>query len=876
MIGKTILHYKIIEKLGAGGMGVVYKAEDTKLDRVVAIKFLPPHIAANKDERQRFKIEAKAAAALNHSNIGHIYAIEETENEMFIVMEYIDGKELKDLVGAYSITPLPVDDVLNYTVQIAEGLRTAHNKGIVHRDIKSANIMLTNEGQIKIMDFGLAKVRGGVQVTKVGTTLGTAAYMSPEQTRGEEVDQRSDIWSMGVVLFEMLTGKLPFAGEYEQAVTYSILNENPDLSAIPNELQPILRKALAKDPANRYHQIDELLTDLRILKGETSSQTTSSRIVTPVEKNKPISKRNIFFAAAAVAIILIISFYFIFFNRSSTESTSSQRKMMVVLPFQNLGPAEQEYFADGITGEITSRLSGISGLGVIARSSAMQYKNTSKTLREIGEELGVDYVLEGTIQWEETADGSRRVRINPELIKIADETQVWSQPYEEDFSSVFKLQSDIATKVADAMDVTLVQSEKKSLQSKLTNNSEAYDYYLRGMDYISDTYDQNKYSIAEQLFQKAVELDPNFAAAFAALANYNLDMYWFHFDHTKARIEKAKENVDRAMQLDPTLSVVHEAMGWYHYHGKLDYEPALREFKEAIKLQPNNTFAYIGIASVLRRQGEMDQAVEYFKKAAEIDPRTPTTPQNIAETYVLLRDYDQAEVYADRSISLAPDNYSVYPTKMDLYVLKDGNIVKARQTIEEAFEKKMELQSPVFNHRLSKVEIFEGKYEKALQDISGAGPLDDQFQYIPEELVTARIYGLLNNYEMEQKYYDAARKILEAKIQEQPEDSRFHTSLGIAYAGLGRKEDALREGEKGVELLPMSKEAWRGSFRVWDLAKIYTMVGDHDAAIDLLEKLLANPSEISAALLKIDPTWDPLRKNPKFQQLIQKYSGGNI
>jgi serine/threonine protein kinase/Tfp pilus assembly protein PilF len=872
MIGKTILHYKILEQVGQGGMGVVYKAEDTKLERMVAIKFLPPHIAANKEERQRFKIEAKAAAALSHPSIAHIYAIEESDNQMFIVMEYIEGKELKDIIKSEIPNP---KSAIDYAIQIAEGLKTAHNKGIVHRDIKSANIMLTDEGQIKIMDFGLAKVRGGVQVTKVGTTLGTAAYMSPEQTRGEEVDQRSDIWSLGVVLFEMLTGKLPFAGEYEQAVTYSILNEIPDLSIIPTEMQSILQKALAKEANKRYQKTEELLADLKNLKGETSSQSTSSRIVTPAEQKKSISKRNLILAAAGVGFVLIILFYFTFLNRAITEEASSQRKMLVILPFQNLGPAEQEYFADGITGEITSRLSGISGLGVIARSSAMQYKNTTKSLHEISEELSVAYVLEGTIQWEENADGSRRVRVNPELIKIADETQVWSQPYEEDFSSVFKLQSDIATKVADALDITLLQTEKKSLGEELTKNSEAYDYYLRGLDYLSDTYDQNKYSIAEQLFQKAVELDPNFAAAFAALANYNLDMYWFHFDHTEERVKQAKEFVDKAMRLDPNLSVVHEAMGWYHYHGKLNYEPALKEFKDAIKIQPNSAQAYVGIASVLRRQGKMEQAAEYFIKASEIDPRNPTIPQNIAETYVLLRKYDQADVFTDRSIALAPDNYSVYQTKIDLYVLKNGNIIKARQTIEEAFEKKMELQSPLFNHRLSKVEILEGEYTKALQDISGAGSFDDQFQFVPEELATAQIYRLLNNHEMEQKYYNAARKILEGKIKIQPEDSRFHTSLGIAYAGLGQKEDAVREGKKGVELLPMSKEAWRGSFRVRDMAEIYTMVGEQDAAINLLEKLLSNPSEVSVALLKIDPTWDPLRDNPKFQQLLQKYSGAN-
>ena len=895
MIGKNILHYNIIEKLGAGGMGVVYKAQDTKLDRVVAIKFLPPHIAANDNERQRFKIEAKAAASLNHSSIAHIYAIEETDNEMFIVMEYIDGKELKDIIkipplgkGGTAKSPfeegarmagdvLPIDDILNYATQIAEGLKTAHNKGIVHRDIKSANIMLTNEGQIKIMDFGLAKVRGGIQVTKVGTTLGTAAYMSPEQTRGEEVDYRSDIWSLGVVLFEMLTGKFPFAGEYEQAVTYSILNENPDLSAIPNELQPILQKALAKDPANRYQEIEQLLADLKILKGETSSQSTSSRIATPVEQRKSPSKRNLIFAAAGAILILVIAFYFLFFNRSVIEKTSSQRKMLVVLPFQNLGPAEQNYFADGITGEITSRLSGISGLGVIARSSAMQYKNTTKSLHEIGEELSVEYVLEGTIQWEERPDGSKRVRVNPELIKIDDETQVWSQPYEENFSSVFKLQSDIAATVAEALNLKLIKSEQKSLRSNITNNSEAYDTYLRAKYYSQDITSEKNSRIAEELLEKAIKLDGSFAAAYAVLSTVQSNMYWSYFEHTEENLEKSKANAKKALLINPDLAEAHSAMGDYYYHGILDYDSALEEYNRAILLNPNHVEAYNGIAFVRRRQGKMRETIEYLEKTYELDPKDYTTVFSIGETYTLLREYEKSIPYCDKASLLAPEAIPPYNLKAHTYLLAKGNRKEARSVILNARERKIGLDSYLFSATLYYCDILDRKFDAALNEIKGVTEIDGQFYYKSEDLFLAEVYGFMNNRTLVEKHYKAAIKSLNEKIKAHPGDSRLYTSLGIAYAGLGEKENALREGKKGYELLPMTREAWRGSYRLLDLAKIYAMTGEPDLAVEALDKLLASPTDvISVALLKIDPTWDPLRENPKFQHLIQKYSGEGV
>jgi len=871
MIGKTISHYKIVEKLGQGGMGVVYRAHDTKLKRDVAIKFLPGRIAANQEERERFKIEAQAAAALNHPNIATIYAIEEVEDELFIAMEYIEGQELKGIIGTHRNMPLPFEEVISYTKQIAEGLQAAHKKGIVHRDIKSSNIMITREGKVKIMDFGLAKVRGGALMTKVGTTLGTAAYMSPEQTRGEEVDQRADIWSLGVIFYEMITNQLPFGGDYEQAVVYSILNETPEpLSAkredLPEMFSAICNKLLSKKPADRYQYVDEFLADLI---PEMSKGSIQPIISVKETRDKTSATKGKLIVGISALIILVVFVIYIFIFKGNETGELTYREKIVVLPFENLGSADEEYFAAGITEEINSKLSEIKGLAVIGRTSANQYKGTNKSVEQIGNELGVNYILEGTVRWEKQPGEESRVRVTPRLIKVADGVQIWTKPYDAILESVFAVQSDIASRVATTLNVTLAGTEQKSISQKPTENVEAYDYYLRGMDYVFRAKSAANHYIAEQMFLRAIELDPKFALAYVELAITNLGLYWFHWDRSDERLANAKGYIEKAAAINPDLPDVYRAWADYYYHGFLEYDKALAALEKGLKLKPEDwdMLSYVGF--VKRRQGEFMEAIRYFKETLVLDPLAPQMNEYLGETYLLLRNYGEAEKYFDREIEITPDWGFPHEFKARIYVLRDGDLEKAYQSLNSSLNI-VSQEEDVVVALLVEVQIMRQKYDEALQIVLNypAEIYEDQFRFILKDHFLARIYALQNNQVLKKAHYESARKILEAKLEELPDDARSHSALGLVYAGLGNKEEAIKAGLTAVEILSIEKEAWRGFFRELDLARIYAMVGEGELAVDKLEYLLSVPGELSVKYLKLDPVWRPLHKNERFKRLL--------
>ena len=440
-------HYRIIEKIGAGGMGEVYLAEDTKLDRKVALKFLPLHLCQDSDCRARFTREAQASAKLDHPNIVSVFEVGEFQGRPFFSMQHVEGQTLKEVLSGKALL---IDRILEIGIQVCEGLQAAHEKGITHRDIKPSNILIDSHGRARIVDFGLASVMGTDHLTKTGSTLGTIGYMSPEQVRGDKVDHRTDLFSFGVVLYEMITGHAPFKADSEAATLHAITNDKPEMLArfrreVPVTLQTMIDKALDKNVATRYQHADELSADLRRLTPAGVKQQTPRRDLW-----------NRYVVTSAVALLLAIVGYWgvTKFLTKDGQKPEFTRKMLAVLPFENLGSPEDEYFADGITDEITGKLATIRELGVISRTSTMQYKKTTKNLRQIAKELGVDYVLEGSIRWDKGGDTSR-VRVLPQLIRVSDDTHLWAETYQRPLTDIFALQADIATRIAEAMNLTL-------------------------------------------------------------------------------------------------------------------------------------------------------------------------------------------------------------------------------------------------------------------------------------------------------------------------------------------------------------------------------------------------------------------------------------
>ena len=877
MIGTNISHYKILEKLGEGGMGVVYKARDTKLDREVALKFLPHNVSSSDVDRARFLQEAKAAAILNHPNVCTIYDIQQSDDQQFIVMEYVEGLTIKQ---KFTRSPLRINDAVGYAIQIGEALEEAHAKGIVHRDIKSENIMINAKDQIKVMDFGLAKLRGSVKLTKSSSTTGTLAYMAPEQIQGADPDARSDIFSFGVVLYEMLAGQTPFRGEHEAAMMYSIVNEEPQpiqkfRDDISPEMMHVLNRALEKIPEERYQTVKEMTIDLRRLRRDTT------RVVRTLESgtdrgtsSHALPKKARSYAvklSLGLGLTLAVAFFYVLRNGLAPEPTGKAGpKMIVVLPFENLGPGEKDYFVDGMTDEVTSRLSGLSGLGVIARSSAIQYKKTTKSFKQIAEELGVQYVLQGTVRWEDI-DGETHVRINPSLIKVEDGTQTWSQSIESVLSGAFKLQADIATRVASALDLVLVKSEQQTLQTTLTDSPQAYDYYMQAIVY-SRSESESDMRIGVQLLERATEIDPAFAAAYAKLSYIHSNIYWYYYDRSEASVKQSQAAAEKAVQLAPQLSESHEAMGWYYYHCLLDYTHALEQFDIALELRPSNSDVNYGTAAVLRRKGDMKRSAEFFKKAVTGNPRSSDIIRQLGETLALMRDYEGAEKQYDRAISLAPDDREAYLNKVENVLLWNGDLRAATRFIEQAHRYgKVGIDSErpyFFSYIVASIANDYTEAESALNEMDRSKGFSDQFQYYPVHLLRAQLEEQRGNQDLSLIYYDSARVLLEMEIKTRPQDERVHSALGLTYAGLGRAEDAINAGQRAVELLPVEKEAWRGAYRLIDLAVIYARIGEDKKAIDLIEHLLEIPCPLSVELLKIDHDWDRLRNNPRFQKLI--------
>jgi serine/threonine protein kinase/Flp pilus assembly protein TadD len=606
MIGQSISHYKILEKIGEGGMGVVYKAQDTTLDRLVAIKFLPQDLSGSPENKTRFMQEAKAAAALNHPNILGVYEVIDEAGTMCLVMELLDGQTLKSYMTNLKTGPgIPVPQALAFAIQVADGLKAAHAKNIVHRDIKPQNIMLTASGGVKIMDFGLAKLKSSATITRTGSSLGTLSYMSPEQARGVPVDHRSDIWSLGVVLYEMLTAELPFKAEHEAGISYLIINEDAtqpstlDLK-IPHQVDNVVKKMLEKDPGRRYQNVGEVLSAIDAVKKEIETATSTAKT-----------------------------------------------KAIAVLPFDNISPEkESDYFCDGLMGELIANLSRLKDIRVVSRTSSMQYKGTKKDIKTIGRELDARYVIEGNVR-----KFQDNLRITAQLIDVETDAQLWAETYKGKLADVFDIQEQVSKQIVDALMVKLTPREQVALTKRSTVNAEAFDYYLRARGFLYRTSKSNL-QIAIQLFQKAIELDTRYAAAYAGLGEAYAYLYQY-IERKDVWLEKAIESSLKAQLYDPTLSEAFAALAVAYFNKKV-FDDALTAGHKAIELDPNNHIAHWILGRIYHNMDQDKKAVDLFKKVLALNPDFYTAYGDLRMMYERLGEKEKKDETLQDSLRMYP------------------------------------------------------------------------------------------------------------------------------------------------------------------------------------------------------------------------------
>ncbi len=852
-------------------MATVYLAHDLKHDRPVALKVLHPELAATLGP-ERFQQEIRLAARLQHPHILAVHDSGETAGYLWFTMPFVEGESLRDRL--HRERQLSVEEALRITREAAQGLQYAHEHGVVHRDIKPENLLLTRDGSTLVADFGIARaVAGGERLTETGISIGTPAYMSPEQASGEHaLDVRTDIYSLGCVLYEMLVGEPPFSGPTVQAIIARRLTEEaPSVhslrASVPEAVDQAIQRALATLPADRFASAGELARALRLPAG------TVPKAAAPVPVSAPGQGRQRRLPTAAMLLLLgfLIGVGVLFAWRSSRGGSSSALgpKRIAVLPFDNMGDSADAYFADGITDEVRGKLSQLAGLAVIARASSNEYRHSGKSPQDIARELGAEYLLTATVRWEKPADGPSRVRVSPELVQVepgATPTTKWQQAFDASLTDVFQVQADIAGRVASALNVALGDSVREELAAKPTANLAAYDAFLKGeaASQAMSASDVPSLRRAIASYEQAVNLDPSFVPAWAQLARARSLLYT-NSTPLPALAEQARNAAERAQQLGPARPEGQLALGSYYAFVSGDSRRALQAFEAGLKLAPANVDLLGSAALAEQSLGRWESAREHFIRAGTLDPRSAVTVRRTGFTLLWLRRYDEARSWMDRALALAPANLAVIENRAMLD-LAQGDLPGAREIVRSALTTTDSASLlVVFGNFWDLYWVLDDAQQQQLLTLSPSAFDNDRATWGIVRAETEYVRGNLGKARI---YADSARQAFVEQLQATPDNAQRHMFLGLALAYLGRKAEAIAEGKRGLALSPPSQEAFGGTYNQHQLVRIYLLVGEPEKALDLLEPLLKMPYYLSPGWLRIDPTFAPLRGNPRFERLV--------
>jgi TolB-like protein/tRNA A-37 threonylcarbamoyl transferase component Bud32 len=875
-------HYEILEEIGRGGMGVIYRARQQHSRRIVAVKRIFSHEVNSHEALARFRREAETVASLDHPNILPIYEVSESEEGLpFFSMKYAMGGSLRAAAPALRANPR---ECVQLMAKVARAIAYAHSKGVLHRDLQPGNILLDENGEPMVSDFGLAKwLDQGSDLTRTLETLGTPGYIAPEQAecRADKLTCAADVYSLGAILFYLLTGRPPFVGSNVlQVIHQAAASPAPRLrSLVPSldrDLETIAARCLEAEPKARYQSAGALADDLEHWLRHEPIRARRTGVFTRGRKwvrRNPTSSVLVVSLIALTAVIGVM-----FWQKESTHSVptgtgSIPSKSIAVLPFENLSAdRENAFFADGVQDEILNDLAKVADLKVISRTSVMQYKGGAKrNLRQIANELGVAHVVEGSVQRDVT-----RVRITAQLIDAKTDTHLWVERYDRPLGDVFAIQTDIAKAIATQLQAKLSPAEKTAIEKPPTTNLIAYDRYVRAEKLWAQQTTQPLKDIREivRLLDQAVANDPTFLLAHCELARTHAYLYFLGYDHTPARVALAEQARDAALRLGPERGEPHLAAAYVAYWCYHDYEKALMELDIARHALPNDTSVFGIAAAITRRQGHWDQCIMNFEHAIELDPRNLTWLGGAGLTYEYERRFPEAAAYWDRALAVAPDD----PT---MPVLRARLDLEARADTQPRHEA---IQSVLAKDPSAIDRIADQWFDLALCR-RDAAEMASALASLPSEGMISGVAGIVamprsfleglaaragNDATSAKTAFTAARLEMEKIVREQPDYAAALCGLGMIDAALGRKEDAIREGRRAVELLPVTKDAMAGAELLTNLAVIYAWVGEKELALKELAEVVQIPSLVCYGRLRLDPSWDLLRGDPRFEKLIEE------